>query len=182
MKAQERRTPAHKIIASIVWILISNQVMSQGWLPEFRIRIDYKPVTMLNTSLSDFLQQNHSLYVKDCATRMTVFYFRINYKGMVDSVHYEGNFSEGERNLIIKNIRNTSGNWSLPTNTSRGNSCWFVYPCFILGQLNGSCADDPANQRQFQILRSLLSSQAWTFDKKGLYHLPPNTFSGMSTK
>ncbi len=182
MVCQRKGQLVRKIMMSLVWILISSQVMSQGWLPEFRIRIDHKPITMIETSLNTFLQQNHSLYIKGCNARMSVFYFRVNHKGVVDSLYSEGNFLKEEQNLIQKNILNTSGNWSLPANTSRGNSCWFVYPCFVMGQSDGACPDDPANQRQFEILRDLLSSQAWAFDQQGRYRLPPNSFSGMSMK
>lgn len=159
-----------------MFVLLSHQGMSQRWLPEFRIRIGHRPVTEMNMDLIEFLDQSHSFNKKGCNTRMSVFYFRVNSKGQVDSLYSQGNFLEEETSLISKNILNTSGNWVLPANTSREDACWFIYPCFVFGELTGACSGDTANQNQLAILHKLLFSQAYEFDKLGRYRLPPNNF------
>ena len=171
-----RGPSALRFVWLVLFVLVSFQSLSQRWLPEFKIRIGHRPITDMNMVLIEFLDQNHYFLKQGCNTRMSVFYFRVNSTGKVDTLYSQGNFSDEEKSLINKNILNTSENWVLPANTSREDACWFVYPCFVFGQLKEACSQDPANQRQLEILHKLLFSQAHQFDELGRYRLPPNNF------
>lgn len=167
---------ARKVLLMFTLLISAHHAASQTWLPKFRVSVNYRPVIMANASLQEFLQYGHPWAAKGCHTRMSVFYFRVNHLGKVDSLFSEGNFTKEEKEVISRNILATSDNWILPANTTSENFCWFLYPCFILGRLVGPCADDPQNQEQIKILRRLLSDHSEEFDKQGRYLLPPNDY------
>lgn len=182
MEAKKKVRLVPGILILFVWLLVTHQAISQTWRPEFRVRVDYRPITMINAGLHEFLQFGHKQKVKGCNTRVSVFYFRINSQGMVDSLYCEGNFTDEEKDTINRNILNTSGNWFLPPNTTSSDHCWFVYPCFVLGQLTGACSEDPGNQRQIEVLRKLYFDQIHQFDSRGRYRLPPNVDMSLSQR
>lgn len=176
MGVLEKAHPVRKVLLMFMLLILTHYARSQTWLPKFKVSVHYRPISMANATLKEFLQYGHPYVAKGCQTKMSVFYFRVNYVGKVDSLFSEGNFTKEEKELISRNILATSDNWLLPTNTKRENYCWFVYPCFILGRLVDPCADDPENQEQIKILRRLLSTHSNQFDSQGRYLLPPNDY------
>lgn len=182
MLAGRAGCPARKILSAFIICLFSSQVRSQEWLPEFRVKFDYRPSILIGASLHDFLQFEHPLIARGCNTRVSIFYFRVNYQGQVDSLYNQGNFTNEEAKLISRNILATSGSWVLPGRTTSQDHCWFIYPCYVLGRLTDPCADDPQNQIQITILRNLLAGHAYQFDRSGRYLLPPNDYTFYSRR
>lgn len=168
---------------AVVFLFICTPKQVQPWLPEFRIRLGYSTVMDRNSTLNEFLQFEHPLVAGDCDARMSVFYFRVNSKGIVDSLYSEVNFALREREVINKNILNTSRNWILPKSTTSGDKCWFVFPCFILGRNSKYCSTDHEYTAQLEEVRKKLltnGSQGW--DAQGRYVLRPNIIGSMSRK
>lgn len=165
----------HKILTLVVvGFLFSHQAMSQKWLPEFRVRIDYIPRTLINEPLGSFLAYGHT-FTWECTPRISIFHFRVNYQGRVDSVYSIGNFSEDEKKLITQNILNTSGNWILPLGTKPSDFCWFLYPCFIFPYRPRGCQDNQGHLYQARLLHELLSERGNKFDRYGRYSLHPSS-------
>lgn len=164
------------MISILIIMILSFDVRSQNWIPVFEVKIDYRPIHMIGKSLGDFLQYGHPYVAKGCDTKVCIFHFRVNSKGDVDSLYFEGNFDKIETDVILGNILKTSGNWILPSNTTKDSFCWFVYPCYILGELVYPCLNDPQNQQQIVLLRNLLTNYSNTFDKRGRYLLAPNEY------
>ncbi len=154
--------------------------MAQSWLPEFRANLGYERIVS-RAELHEYLAFLHPS-ANSCEARMSVFYFRVNYKGMVDSLYSEGNFGPAEKEVISQNILKTNGNWVLPAATQKTDKCWFIFPCFTLGGLDQHCADDPKNYKQLVILRNNLSQFAFQRDAKGRYLLPPNQYGFYSRR
>lgn len=90
------------IAIMLLFISIDHDLSAQNWLPEFRVRITHQPISQINDHLYKFLARDFRTNVKGCETRMNIFYFRVNYKGKVDSIYWEGNFSEKQTELIYK--------------------------------------------------------------------------------
>ena len=172
----------HCFVFVFLLSFIGNVGYAQTWLPEFRIRIGYNSILPKTTTLNEFLTYDHPIVAENCQARMSVFYFKVNSKGMVDSLYSEGNFKEKEKDIILKNIKGTSGNWILPKTTRTEDYCWFVFPCFILGALDKYCPDDQQNFRQLVLLRGLLQNYSFSRDKHGRYLLPPNEYGFYSRR
>lgn len=63
---------------------------------------------------------------------MEYFYFRVNDKGIVDSIRFEGNLRKEIQQQIVKNIYDTKGHWLISLSTRKNQKCWFMYPFFDL--------------------------------------------------
>jgi hypothetical protein len=157
----------------ISMIFLCYPSMSQSWLPEFRANLGIDRIVS-RSELHEFLTFLHPSFSDECSARMSVFYFRVNYQGQVDSLYSEGNLKPAEKEGINQNILKTNGNWVIPPNTKKTDQCWFVFPCFIVGGLDKHCPDDQKNSRQLLILRNTLVEFAFQRDAKGRYLLPPN--------
>ena len=68
----------------------------------------------------------------DCISTCSVFYFRVNNKGIVDSIRFEGNLRKEVQQQIVKNIYATKGHWLISPSTRKNQKCWFMYPFFDL--------------------------------------------------
>ncbi len=168
----------HKIIILITFIITtSTGSKGQHWKPEFKIPLDSKSIHTQISDLNDYLQFGFPLVANNCASRLSLFNFRVNSLGQVDSVYSEGNFRTDENALIIKNIKTTSGNWILPKNTKISDNCWFVYPCYIVGEITQHCRDVESHVQSILMLRATLAKVSFQFDNLGRYILPPNKYS-----
>jgi len=136
--------------------------------------MDYDFIIPKETNLIDFLKFNAKLYPDSCNPRMSMFYFRINHLGLVDSLYSEGNFDTKEKEAINQNILKTNRNWILPNNTKDKDKCWFIYPCFIIGGLDNCDIRAQKKREELLVLRSLLFKKAAREDSLGRYLLPPN--------
>ncbi|GLU53978.1 hypothetical protein Dfri01_34390 [Dyadobacter frigoris] len=157
--------------------------MSQSWKPDFKISINYRTNAIFKGSdLNQFLEFNVPNSAGFCSSGMIIFYFRVNYLGVVDSLYHEGDPDMKAAGIINQNILNTNGNWILPKITSTTNKCWFIFPYFILGGLNNCSDQDKKKHEQLLILRNLLSAFKFRADEKGRYLLAPNPIQSYSIK
>lgn len=68
-----------------------------------------------------------------CSTNWEVFYFRVNSRGRVDSLHHSGTLEKNVVDEIVKNIYSTNGHWRVPKSARPGEGYWFIYPYFDFG-------------------------------------------------
>lgn len=172
-----------KLITFIVLLAISIPAKSQRWRPEFQVPMDARTINTEMSTLNDFLDYGTPLTGSDCQIRVSMFSFRVNYLGVVDSVYSEGTFFPEAIDAITRNIRSTSGHWVVPKGTKKGDSCWFLYPCFMIGAVRESCRDRlDIPQKSALLLHETLSRLAFQFDSGGRCILPANKLLFNSVK
>jgi len=171
-----------KAFLVILFIPLSSE--AQGWKPQFEIGLNtYYSIRIKDPDLDKFLSFNHpSPLVRDCETQLSIFYFRVNSKGKVDSIYVKGTSHPDIVNPITRAIYETDNYWQVPPHTKPEDYCWFVYPYFYFGRQT-SCSEEQAKSfRQTDLLFQLLRSQKTNTDLQGRYVLPPNNFIHTSMK
>ncbi len=138
-------------VIAIVMVLISQPCASQGW-PTSRYKID--EIDRKTGDKADLYSYLERTIVRSknnkCSTNWQVFYFRVNSKGKVDSLHHEGTLEKNVIGEITKNIYSTNGHWRVPKSAKPSEKYWFVYPYFDFGTHFYLDSDCPESDRILQ--------------------------------
>ncbi len=145
------------------------QAQQKKWIPAFKL--DFHDYLRLNTSrddVSSFLQWStlsSNEGSPQCETRYGEFKFRVNYKGLIDSIQVTGNLTDYHSKQIIVRIRETAGRWKVPADSSPESECWFTYPFYMFiregssGCLSRGYASQQNHYANYKLLLSLPYSQ-----------------------
>ncbi|MEO6685432.1 MAG: hypothetical protein ABIN24_05680 [Dyadobacter sp.] len=168
----------------IFFILISFEIHAQNWRPNFAIPLGSESMaTSNNQKLNEYLEQHVPWHRPgNCESELSVFTFRVNSRGGIDSMDVDGNLNKDVAAQIVKNIYKTEGKWKIPDNTKAGDKCWFVYPFFLFGNIS-PCTDE--KRAAFYQLLSLYHIYSGSFDiadNRGRVILAPNSFAKLSEK
>lgn len=159
-------------------MLIGRSANSQSkWIPELQLPLKGETAAYgKDLTISQYLAKEVPFKTKEdgCRAELSIFYFRVNSKGMVDSIYVEGNLDKVAVDVIKKNIRSTDNKWKVPRTTSRQSECWFVFPFFDAGR-SKLCSEDLLRYRNqlIQVLE-MYSGSRQTTDRMGRVLLPPN--------
>lgn len=174
---------SHKVMAinmskgffSLILVLLTCHSHAQSWLPEFRLNFNYRRSAIFKgATLNEFLEYDVDTDISPCQTRASIFHFRVNAKGVVDSIYHEGNLDTGVVNVIQENIQSTNGSWILPAKTKETDHCWFIFPFFVIGRPENCTKEQREQRQQIKILHKLLSGLKFRSDEQGRYLLAPN--------
>lgn len=140
------------------------QAQQNKWMPAFKL--DFRDYLKLNTSRDDisyFLKWNGispNAGSPQCETRYGEFKFRVNYKGLVDSIQVTGNLPDYYNQRIVTRIKETAGRWRVPADSSPQSECWFTYPfyMFISEDYSGCLTRGYASQQNHYANYTLLLS------------------------
>jgi len=145
---------------SIIVVFIVQPCLAQGWTnPYFKIdEVDRK--TGDKVDLYSYLER---IIVRNkdnrCSTNWQVFYFRVDSRGSIDSLHHEGTLEKNVVDTVIKNIYSTNEHWHVPKSAKLGEKYWFVYPYFDFGTHLYLDSDCPESDRILQKNMIELSEQ-----------------------
>lgn len=159
--------------------------IEQTWQPSFQMGLNAEAVAWgEDVILSRFLSRNANYNSGDhgCFLKISLFYFRVNGLGAVDSVYSNGSLNNSLVTTIKANILATEGKWKMPKNTQPTDKCWFIYPVIDPGR-SKSCPDQQIISRNALVeLLALYSRAETTTDNRGRIILPPNEFPQYSEK
>lgn len=159
-------------------------------MPAFKPQIEdtFKKNTRktLDTFISNGTIVTESL-VRGCETQYGEFKFKINLKGEVDSLIYNGNLNKKTSDRIKENILLTKSHWKMPSN-EENISYWFTFPFFsFISQEPNKCKpSDIESQKNFNLTYKLLTSLP--YDNNGVtktmsgYLIKPGCSNPMSVK
>jgi hypothetical protein len=153
--------------------------IEQPWQPSFQMGLNTEAAAWgENVIISRFLSRNANYNSGDhgCFLKISLFYFRVNSLGAVDSVYSNGSLNNNLVATIKANILATEGKWKIPKNTQPTDKCWFIYPVIDPGR-SKSCPDQQMISRNALVeLLALYSRAESTIDNHGRIMLPPNEF------
>ncbi|MDR6196857.1 hypothetical protein [Siphonobacter sp. SORGH_AS_0500] len=140
------------------------QAQQKKWIPAFKLNFrDYLKLHTSRDDVSYFLQWagiSSNEGSPQCETRYGEFKFRVNYEGLVDSIQVMGNLPDSYNQRIVTRIRETAGRWTVPTDSSPQNECWFTYPFYMFIRENYSGCPNrgyASQQNHFANYKLLLS-------------------------
>ncbi|MBE9462642.1 hypothetical protein ACFP1I_09610 [Dyadobacter subterraneus] len=162
----------------------SREIRAQNWHPEFSLPLGSELLSNINIqNLSSYLERNLPWHRPgSCEVEFSVFHFRVNSEGKIDSIRTEGNLSKEVSAQIIKNIYKTEGKWKIPDHSKPGDKCWFVYPYFLFGNYRPCQNTNKTSYQQMYILYHIYSETADTRDSMGRVILSPNRFAKLDEK
>lgn len=174
-----------RITVALFIYLTSVHVKAQVWQPTFQVGLTSETAAMQsNMTLSKYLSRNLDYGAGDhgCYLKISIFYFRVNAQGEVDSLYSTGGLTEKSTALITSNIIATKGKWNIPPNSRPSEKCWFIYPVVDPGRAR-SCSEQQQISRNALVKLLLTYAGAGpTRDKHGRIVLPPNDFPQFSEK
>jgi len=156
---------------------------AQKWKPDFLLPLSPESARLNNVDLASYLQSDFDAhrYEQNCVAELSLFYFRVNYEGKIDSVYSNGTLNKEAVTAVYKNIYKTQGKWKIPTGTSPIDNCWFVYPYFLFGNMS-DCKENQEILYSMHSLYQFLSASKTHEDWKGRVVLPPNPHANLSYK
>lgn len=166
-------------------VLVSFSVKAQVWQPTFQIGLAPESAALSRyVTLSRYLSRNLDYGAGDhgCYLKMSIFYFRVNARGEVDSLYSKGGLNEKTTAQITSNIMATKGKWNVPQNSQPSEKCWFIYPVVDPGR-SRSCSEQQRISRNalIELLMTYAGAEP-TSDKHGRVILPPNDFPQFTEK
>ena len=173
-----------KLLVLILIFSINTETNAQKWQPDFLLPLGPEILLNINNQkLSGFLNMNIPWHRPvNCAAELSVFYFRVNSIGKVDSIHVEGNLNKVVSAQIIKNIYKTEGKWRIPNNSKASDNCWFVYPYFLFGNSRPCSESGEVAYRHVYNLYISYDNLADTQDQVGRVIISPNENAKLSEK
>lgn len=78
-------------------------------------------------SLNDRLSAGAVTEAPDCKPSWAMFKFRVNGKGLIDSIWFDGQLSKKTTTRILDNIHATAGSWIVAPGTKESDVAWYVY-------------------------------------------------------
>jgi hypothetical protein len=155
------------------------------WRPFFQMGLEGEASVLgENVTLSQFLSRGADYSAGDhgCFLKISLFYFRVNGLGSVDSVYSRGSLNDKLGATITANILATKGKWQTPKNTQPSDKCWFIYPAIDPGR-SISCIEQQRISRNSLVeLLDLYTRAESTTDSHGRIILPPNEFPQYSER
>lgn len=159
--------------------MITGSVSAQTWQPSFQIGLNADAAAWgEDISLSTYLSRNVAYSTGDqgCNLKISLFYFRVNGLGAVDSVYAHGGLTEELVNIIKTNILATEGKWKLPKNSRASDKCWFIFPFIDPGRSKSCLGQQQLSHNALKELLILYSGAETAKDRQGRVMLPPNAF------
>lgn len=177
---------ATKILLCVTFALVAWGANGQAkWMPEFQLPLAGETAaSSKDLTISEYLAKGVPFSAKEseCTVELSIFSFRVNSGGIVDSIYVEGNLDRDAVDVIKKNIRSTSNKWKIPKTTSPRSECWFVYPYFDAGKSSGCSKTALTYRNQLIQLVRMYSESKPTADRFGRVILPPNEVMLLSNK
>ncbi|GAB3168560.1 hypothetical protein GCM10027291_17410 [Telluribacter humicola] len=172
------------MLLSLLLLSLSIPSYAQNWRPDFRIPLGPEAIWLqYYNELSHFWAKGTDVGTVDrCKIQVSMFYFRVNSQGEIDSIYTQGNLNRSATEAVYKNIYETEGKWVLPKDTKSTDSCWFIYPFFAFGS-SRSCSDELlADRYPLSLLYQQLSVLKSTEDQRGRVLLHPSPYSMFAEK
>lgn len=176
---------ATKVRLLLFLVLVKSPGIAQTWQPSFQMGLNAEAAAWGgNVSLSRYLSRNAAYDYGDhgCYLKLSLFYFRVNGLGTVDSIYAKGSLNEELVAAIKTNIRATEGKWRLPEKSRASDKCWFIFPFIDPGSSESCVGQQKLSRNALAELLLLYSISEPTKDSHGRVMLPPNEFHQMSKK
>lgn len=165
--------------------MITGSVNAQTWQPSFQIGLNAEAAAWgEDVSLSTYLSRNAAYNTGDqgCHLKISLFYFRVNGLGAIDSVYARGGLNEELVSIIKTNILATEGKWKMPENSRASDKCWFIFPFIDPGRSRSCMGQQQLSHNALKDLLVLYSKAETTKDRQGRVMLPPNAFPQFAEK
>lgn len=166
-------------------VLVTSPGIAQTWQPSFQMGLNAEAAAWgKNVSLSRYLSRNAAYNYGDhgCYLKLSLFYFRVNGLGAVDSIYAKGSLNEDLVATIKTNILATEGKWKLPEKSQASDKCWFIFPFTDPGSPESCIGQQQLSRNALAELLLLYSMSEPTKDSHGRVMLPPNEFFQLSKK
>lgn len=166
-------------------VLITSPGNAQVWEPSFQIGLNAEAAAKgKDVSLSTYLSHNTVYNAGDhgCFLKISLFYFRVNGLGAIDSVYSRGSLNETLVATIKTNILATEGKWKLPEKSRASDKCWFIFPFIDPGRSKSCLGQQRLSRNALEELLLLYSDAKPTKDRQGRVMLPPNAFPQYAQK
>ncbi len=166
-------------------VLVTAPGNAQVWQPTFQIGLNAEAAAWgEDISLSTYLSRNAAYNAGDhgCYLKISLFYFRVNGLGAIDSVYTSGNLNENLVATVTTNILATEGKWKLPEKSQVSDKCWFIFPFIDPGKSKSCLAQQQLSRNALEELLLLYSAAGPMKDRQGRVMLPPNAFPRFDQK
>lgn len=166
-------------------VLVTTPGSAQVWQPSFQIGLNTEAASWgKDVSLSTYLSRNAAYNAGDhgCYLKISLFYFRVNGLGAIDSLYSKGSLNENLVSTIKANILATKGKWRLPEKSRASDQCWFIFPFIDPGRSNSCLGQQQISLTALKELLWLYSYAEPTKDQRGRVMLPPNAFPPFDQK
>lgn len=171
------------LVMLILIYFVNSEIHAQKWRPDFALPLGGEILmNMQKQKLGDYLNYIPDHKPGSCEAELSVFYFRVNSRGKIDSLRVDGNLSSLVSAQIIKNIYKTEGKWRIPNDTKDGDTCWFVYPFFLFGSYGPCSGSKEISFRQTYSLYEIYSNLTDTQDQMGRVIISPNSYAKSTEK
>lgn len=170
---------------SLVLVMITCAANAQAWQPSFQVGLRAEAAAWgEDISLSKYLSRNADYNVGDhgCYFKISLFFFRVNGLGAIDSVYARGSLNEDLVASVTANILATQGKWKLPEKSQTSDKCWFIFPFIDLGRARSCQGMQRLSRNALTELLLIYADAEPTKDRRGRVMLPPNDFPQLSER